>query len=479
MLQEKKIVSIDSNVLKQGNKKNIANLIIQKGIFKTMLILGAPIFFIFLCNSLYYMFDTFLIVHYVDGAQYIKGIIYTYVQFFTAFCFVYISGTSMYFNYQLGRKANSWTLAKTANAGIVTAFILGACLFVIIDFTLVPYLSMVKNLSPSPENISPELLHQAQQYIYFFTIGNLFLLLNNLYSRIARVEGFVNVSSLCMLVFYPLGLLLDWIFMGVLNLGMGGAGLAMMSASLFSFGLQILYLSSKSRKHLSVLSFKLTTFRFDLNIAKKILIFGLPATFWNICSILNLITQSLLLTTVSPVYQAFFTEYQLAQQFVLSLSLTLSTLVGTLAGFLIGHKMHNNLSHFMVLVTRGTWIVNGLSFLVLISCFSPISNSMNIQPTMELFWAWFIMVGSWSFFSSLMFMSSFLTASKNGKTTLINIFIQFIVLGIPMQLIFFFGIFVPTNNIFGYVSYMPVWAFLSSIYLTKKFKLKLHEVVKA
>lgn len=119
---------------------------------------------------------------------------------------------------------------------------------------------------------SQENMNMIKDYGTYIIFGYTFMILNMILNNMLRSEGSAKLAMMAMISGSVMNLILDPIFIFVLNMGVSGAAIATTLSNMFSFSfLMFLFLSKKTMLHL-----KLKNLRFEWKIYKEVLVVGLP-----------------------------------------------------------------------------------------------------------------------------------------------------------------------------------------------------------
>lgn len=143
------------------------------------------------------------------------------------------------------------------------------------------------------------------QYASIILIGIVTLLLPSVGASILRSEGDVNRAMNVMIITAVLNIVLDPIFIYVLNLGLAGAAYATLLSSLISVIVIFYWLLVKKDTYLNV---SMKDFSWDSKIIKEIVAIAIPSTSETITfSIVSLVINFILSMTSGPIGVAVYT----------------------------------------------------------------------------------------------------------------------------------------------------------------------------
>ena len=186
-----------------------------------------------------------------------------------------------------------------------------------------------------------EVFNQAYQYAWIVFIGSFSFYFPAIGSAILRGEGDVNRATVAMAVTAVLNIVLDPIFIYILNLGIAGAAYATVISSFISLLVIFYWILVKKNTYLQL---NLKDFKFNPQIVKDIILVGLPG------SVEQIITQSVGLFNVSVLAMvagttavAVFTAGWRIVTIVLVPNIGIATAALTVAGVAFGSHNFENL----------------------------------------------------------------------------------------------------------------------------------------
>lgn len=136
---------------------------------------------------------------------------------------------------------------------------------------------------------APSVLPESVKYFRHYFAGGVFIVLYNTCSGIMNALGDSRRSLRYLMISSVLNIFLDYLFIGIFGLGVEWAGIATAISLFVSVGLSLAYLMKKG----TVYQVSLKKLRFDKNILKQILHFGLPTGVQNsVIGFANVIVQS-------------------------------------------------------------------------------------------------------------------------------------------------------------------------------------------
>lgn len=226
--------------------------------------LAIPLVFAMMINGLYNLVDAYFVLHYV-GAQAFAAVsaVFPFQLLIIALAALVGNGVSILLSLYWGGskfvEAN-----QVINNAISIIFTLSISLF------FLAYLYIPNTLSQV--GITKLLLNDALAYLTPIMSGAILVLALSLISDILRAQSNMTGLLLIILLGAISNIILDYLFIVVLNMGVFGAALATLTGQLLGvlMGLKILF---KNKGHLKTLTLHLAL---NLNVIKKIIGLALP-----------------------------------------------------------------------------------------------------------------------------------------------------------------------------------------------------------
>lgn len=471
--------AVQSVTLKKP-KRHLGNLLKEKGILKTIFWLALPIFLLFMADTMFIIVDSYLIFKWADpliwtgsSLEAIKGVLYSYFKLFMSLTLIYVIGTSMFFSYEMGKGKTKEELSNSVNNGILMTAIIAIILYSIGMSTSTVYLNTINSISGA--GWTNAMIADARMYFVWYSIATIVLLTRNSFTRILRVEGHINSSSAISLINYPIAILLDFVFIKVLNMGFSGAGLAILIANIISFIAVLIFVHIKEKKLETYITLNWKNFKFSKVAIITILMFGIPSAIWNLCynsmELTNMVALARISNETGINYTAFFTGYQFGMMIIQTVAIVITTVVAILAGYMLGQSTKSDTKEFLNTAIKILVIAIIVTAIPVIAMHSVFMGLVDVHVTSTTWVLWIIMLMSMSFFYMHGIMSTFLAATKNYKLAIKDSIIKFLLIGITLELVFFFGFYRLSNdNILIYISWMPIWAFSAFWYLWYQYK---------
>ena len=192
--------------------------------------LAVPTIISMLVTSFYNMADTFFVGKINTSATAAVGIVFPLMAMIQAFGFFCGHGSGNYISRQLGAH-NFEDASKMSATGFVTAFVLGLGILVVGFFFTDPLL----HIMGSTETILP----YARSYMRIILIGAPYMTASLVLNNQLRFQGSAFYSMIGITTGAVLNIVLDPLFIFVLDMGVAGAALATIISQFVSFCLLI------------------------------------------------------------------------------------------------------------------------------------------------------------------------------------------------------------------------------------------------
>lgn len=234
-------------------------------ISKLLLKLSLPATIGMIVNALYNIIDTIFIGRWV-GLNAIGGlaIAFPIQMLIMAFAQMVGIGAASAISRSLGEKKVE--RADTIAGNSFLAILILSTLFVIFGLTFTEPLLKIFGATDT-------LLPYAKEYISVIFMGGIFFSFTVSSNNLVRAEGNARVAMFSMVIGTLLNIILDPIFIKVLNLGIKGAAIATIVSQFVSF----IYIMSYLYGGKSTLKIKLHHLKPDKNILREIFAVGLPS----------------------------------------------------------------------------------------------------------------------------------------------------------------------------------------------------------
>ena len=231
---------------------------------KLIISLGIPTTISMLITNLYNMADSFFVSNISISAGGATSIVFGLMSILQAFGFMFGHGSGSYISRALGAKDNE-KASIYATTGVLSGFLSG----LIIQIIGLSFLEPLMRLLGSTETILP----YSKDYGLCILISAPFMTTSCVLNNILRYEGRANLAMLGLTTGGILNIILDPIFIFVLDLGILGAGIATALSQFISFCILSFFFikgatqSKISPKYLSK----------DFKYFKNVILTGLPS----------------------------------------------------------------------------------------------------------------------------------------------------------------------------------------------------------
>ncbi len=229
---------------------------------KLLIKFALPCILSLLISALYNIVDQIFIGNSTEGTlgNTATSIVFPLTCIALAFGLMLGDGAASYISLCLGRKDDK-KISSIVGTVISVGIIISA-LFLLICF---PLLSNILSFFGAK---TPESLDKSYQYGFVILIGVPFYILMNAINSIIRADGSPKTSMISMVTGAVINVILDAIFILVLNMGVFGAALATIIGQFASFLISIFYLAFKTKTFkLKLKDFKIS-FSALINVSK-------------------------------------------------------------------------------------------------------------------------------------------------------------------------------------------------------------------
>lgn len=229
-----------------------------KAIPKLILSYSSATFFALFFDALYNIVDTLFISHGVgDNAMGGVSVIFPFMMIQAAIAQMVGGGAAALAAKHLGEKDYRKAGSITANAMLI--FYSTAVITTVLGFI---FMTPILSLSGVTDDIFP----YAKEYFSIILIGNVF---STGFSSIIRAEGRMGYSLAIWLIPTAVNILLDYIFISIIDMGVKGAALATIIGYFTSFLMSVIFFTKISCQDFNDI-------KIDRQTAKDIVIIGIP-----------------------------------------------------------------------------------------------------------------------------------------------------------------------------------------------------------
>ncbi len=242
---------------------------------KALLAMGLPAMIGMMINALYNLADAYFVGGLGTSQMGAISVAFPIGQVIVGLGLLFGNGAASYISRLLG-KGDQKTADKAANTALYSSIFAGA---VLIICTLI-FLNPVLKLLGATESILP----YALTYAGIYTASSIFNIFNVTMNNIATSEGAAKTTMFALLSGALLNIILDPIFIYVLNWGVAGAAAATAISQIISALVYLYYILSKK----SVFSFSIKKCCFSKEIISKILKIGIPTMIFQLLTSLSI-----------------------------------------------------------------------------------------------------------------------------------------------------------------------------------------------
>lgn len=259
--------------MNERNKK--IELLGSAPIPKALLAIGLPIMIGMMINALYNLVDAYFVGGLGTSQMGAISVAFPLGQVVVGLGLLFGNGASSYISRLLGH-GDKETANKVASTALYSSIFVGA---VIIICTII-FLNPILKLLGATESILP----YAITYTSIYVISSIFNVFNVTMNNIVASEGAAKTTMCALLTGAILNMILDPIFIYVLDLGVAGAAIATAISQIVS---TLVYLGYVLRKK-SVFSFSIKECCFSKEIMSEILKIGIPTLVFQLLTSLSI-----------------------------------------------------------------------------------------------------------------------------------------------------------------------------------------------
>ena len=209
--------------------------------------LAVPSIITMMISAIYNMADTFFVARLDVQSPAAVGVVFSYMAFIQAVAFFFGQGSANYISRALGAKDRDNALL-IASTGFFTSLIIG----VVIAFLGFVYMDEVLLLLGSTQTIMP----RARAYFKYILLGTPFIMSSFVMNNQMRFQGNAFMSMLGITAGALLNIILDPVFIFVLDMGVAGASSATMLSQIVSFSILLHLTGQKDGIPLNIKNFR-------------------------------------------------------------------------------------------------------------------------------------------------------------------------------------------------------------------------------
>lgn len=189
----------------------------QSPVRQLVMKMALPTIIAMMTTALYNIIDAYFVGHISTEATAGVGVSFAYMTFINAFGFFFGHGSGNYISTALGAKQYG-DAEKMAATGFLSSMGLGTIAAVVGLFFLSPLSQMM--------GATPEILPYANDYLIFILIGTPFMMSSLTLNNQLRLQGNAKYAMIGISTGAVLNIVLDFLFIYVLEMGVAGASLA-------------------------------------------------------------------------------------------------------------------------------------------------------------------------------------------------------------------------------------------------------------
>lgn len=235
----------------------------EEPVEKLVIEMAIPTIISMLITSFYNMADTFFVSKINSSATAAVGVIFSLMAMIQAIGFCFGHGSGNYISRKLGEK-NIEEAKQMASTGFFSAFMIGLVLTIIGSV----FLTKLAKILGATDTILP----YAKDYMQIILLGAPFMISTFVINNQLRLQGNANYAMIGISSGAVLNVILDPIFIFVLEMGIKGAALATLISQIVSFILML-----KLCHYGGTIAIEFKYFKPSLNKYKEIIKGGFPS----------------------------------------------------------------------------------------------------------------------------------------------------------------------------------------------------------
>lgn len=260
-------------IMSEGNKK--MELLGSAPVWRALLAMGLPTMIGMMINALYNLVDAYFVGGLGTSQMGAISVAFPIGQVVVGLGLLFGNGAASYISRLLGR-GDRKTADQAASTALYSSIAVGALLILCMVVFLHPLLKMLG----ATESILP----YAEEYTRIYVVFSIFNVFNVTMNNLVTSEGAAKTTMFTLLAGAVLNIVLDPVFIYVLDFGVAGAAAATAISQIVS---SLVYLGYILRKK-SIFSFRIRACCFSKEIMSEILKIGIPTMVFQLLTSLSI-----------------------------------------------------------------------------------------------------------------------------------------------------------------------------------------------
>ena len=260
-------------IMSEGNKK--MELLGRAPVWRALLAMGLPTMIGMMINALYNLVDAYFVGGLGTSQMGAISVAFPIGQVVVGLGLLFGNGSASYISRLLGR-GDRKTADQAASTALYSSIAVGALLILCTVVFLHPLLKMLG----ATESILP----YAEEYTRIYVVFSIFNVFNVTMNNLVTSEGAAKTTMFTLLAGAVLNIVLDPVFIYVLDFGVAGAAAATAISQIVS---SLVYLGYILRKK-SIFSFRIRACCFSKEIMSEILKIGIPTMVFQLLTSLSI-----------------------------------------------------------------------------------------------------------------------------------------------------------------------------------------------
>lgn len=283
----------------------------QGSVLSVLLKTALPIVILMLFNSAYAFVDSLMSSSFVQYGEYngaqlnggtIIGMLFPLMGILIAFEVMVAVGCGLSYTQSMAQK-NYDEANQRHNESMSMIIYIGLIVILVIAIIGIPYTLTVSgnwdNSAWGPD-YSHKMLMDGYAYMLILGISFIPMQIQQSYIRVLRAEGVGDIAAIIPILTFPINILFDWIFMGVIGTGIYGAGLATLIASMSGVMMMAGYIWYQGLSDKLTIKLTFPRMRIHKEVAIVVLAFAMGSLLRRVCDNTTVIVLSAYVGNIDP-----------------------------------------------------------------------------------------------------------------------------------------------------------------------------------
>ncbi len=257
----------------------------QNSVLIVLLKTATPIVILMFFNSMYAFIDSAMSSNLVSYDNHTAsssiGLVFPFMGLINAFAIFHTVGTGLAYTKSIAKKDYP-EAQKVLGQSLTLSFLVGLILVIAVAIIGIPYLSIASgNWGNNNEwgTDAHEMIFDAYYYMLIIGVALIPLSLSQAFIRVLRAEGKGGAAAIIPILTLPINIGFDYLFMGVFDFGLAGAGLATLIAATIGILIMLSYVLFLQREKATKIKFERVNFKLEKSVILIIFAFGVGSLF--------------------------------------------------------------------------------------------------------------------------------------------------------------------------------------------------------